>query len=106
MTQRIVLRPRASQDLDEHFYYLSQHNRQAALLFFDSTRSTLAQIVRTPGIGSLYPVKNLRLQGLRRWAVKGFKNYLIFYFAREKEIEVARILYARQDIKSIFGKEE
>ncbi|MDY6780963.1 MAG: type II toxin-antitoxin system RelE/ParE family toxin [Cyanobacteriota bacterium] len=106
MTQKIFLRPRASQDLDEHFSYLSQRNRQAALLFFDSTRLTLAQIARTPAIGSLYPVKNLRLQGLRRWAVKGFKNYLIFYFARDNEIEVVRILYARQDLDRILAKED
>lgn len=56
-----------------------------------------------PGMGSLYPVENPRLQGLRKWAVKDFKKYLIFYFERDDAIEIVRILYAALDISSILG---
>lgn len=58
-----------------------------------------------PGMGSLYPVENSRLQGLRKWPVKDFKKYLIFYFERDDAIEVVRILYATQDINSILDGE-
>lgn len=34
MTKRIIVRPRASQDLDEHFAYIAENNLEAALRFF------------------------------------------------------------------------
>jgi toxin ParE1/3/4 len=61
MIKRIVIRPKASQDLDDHFAYIAENNFEAALRFFDAARSTIAQPARMPGIGSPYPVENPRL---------------------------------------------
>ena len=36
MTRRIVIRPRASVDLDEQFAYIAGNNFDAALRFFDA----------------------------------------------------------------------
>lgn len=105
MTKRIIIRPKASQDLDDHFAYIAENNLEVALRFFDSARSTIAQLARAPGIGSLYPVENPRLQGLRKWAVKDFRKYLIFYFERDDAIEIVRILYAARNISSILDGE-
>lgn len=58
-----------------------------------------------PEVGSLYSVSNPRLQGLRKWAVKHYRKYLIFYIVWEDVIEVVRILYATQDISSILDRE-
>jgi toxin ParE1/3/4 len=38
MTRRIIIRPKASADLDEKFAYIAQSNFDAALSFFDATR--------------------------------------------------------------------
>ena len=65
MTKKIVITPKASQDLDDCFAYISQDNPEIALRFFDSTRITIAQIARMPGIGSILATNNNRLQGLR-----------------------------------------
>ena len=62
----------------------------------------LQRRARTPGMGSLYVVDNLNLQGLRRWAVKGFKKYLIFYLESQDSITIVRLLYAAQDIQRIL----
>jgi toxin ParE1/3/4 len=105
MAQQIIVRPKASQDLDDHFAYIAENNFEAALQFFDSVRSSIAQLARMPGIGSPYPVENPRLQGLRKWAVKDFRKYLIFYVEQDDAIEVLRILYATQDISSILEGE-
>ncbi|MEH2227021.1 type II toxin-antitoxin system RelE/ParE family toxin [Nostoc sp.] len=105
MTKRIVITPKASLDIDEYFAYIAQENPDTALFFFDSVRETFAQLARMPGMGSRYPLDNLRLQGLRKWAVKGFRKYLIFYFERDESIEVVRILYAGQDIERILEQE-
>lgn len=105
MTKRIIIRPKASQDLDDHFAYIAEKNVDAALQFFDAARLTIAQLARMPGLGSRYPVNNTRLQGIRKWAVKNFRRYLIFYFEKDDAVEVVRILYATQDISSILEDE-
>ncbi len=74
MTKKILIRPRASQDVDDHFAYIAENNLEAALKFFDAVRLSTAQIARMPGIGSFYPVENPRLYGLRKWAVKSFQK--------------------------------
>lgn len=102
MTKRIVITPKASADLDKHFEYLAQYNIEAALIFFDATRQTFAQIARTPGIGSPYIARNQTFQGLRRWAVKSFSAQLIFYFDRDDSIEIIRVLNAARDIETIL----
>ena len=73
-----------------------------SLRFFDSTRLTVAQIARMPGIGSVFITDNDQLQGLRKWAVKDFRKYLIFYIDREEVVEIVRILYATRDIDSML----
>jgi toxin ParE1/3/4 len=102
MAKKIIITPKASQDLDDCFAYISQDNPEIALRFFDSTRITIAQIARMPGIGSIFATNNNRLQGLRKWSVKDFRKYLIFYIDRDDVVEIVRILYATRDISSIL----
>ena len=106
MTKRILIRPKASQDLDDHFAYIAERNGEAALQFFDNVRLTLAQLARMPQMGRVYVIQNPRLQGLRKWAVRLFKRYLIFYIERDDAIEIVRILYASQDLSSILDREK
>ncbi len=102
MTKKIVITPKASQDLDDCFAYIYQDNPEIALQFFDSTRITIAQIARMPGIGSIFVTDNNRLQNLRKWSVKDFRKYLIFYINCDEVVEIVRILYATRDINSIL----
>lgn len=104
MSRRIEIRPQASQDIDKHYNFIHQGNPDAALRFFDAVRSTIAQIARMPSIGNVYATQRSPLEGIRKWAVKGFRKYLIFYFDRDETVEIVRILYASQDISSILNK--
>ncbi|WP_017747469.1 type II toxin-antitoxin system RelE/ParE family toxin [Scytonema hofmannii] len=79
MTLRIFITPKANLDIDDLFNYIAQNNPDAALRFFDATRNTIAKLAQTPGLGSIYYVNTPRLQGLRKWGVKGFEKSLIFY---------------------------
>jgi toxin ParE1/3/4 len=105
MSKRITIRPRASQDIDDHFAYLARNSSETAFQFFDAVRLTIAQIARMPGIGVAYSTQNARLIGLRKWSVKDFKRYIIFYLDLEETVEVVRILYGSRDISSILGRE-
>ncbi|MBD2665483.1 hypothetical protein B6N60_04370 [Richelia sinica FACHB-800] len=105
MTRRIIIRPKASADLDEQFAYIAQSNLDAALSFFDATRQTFSQIAKLPSIGSVYDISNPRLLGLRKWAIKGFDKHLIFYLPGDDYIEIVRLIHAARDISQILAEE-
>ncbi|MEL6441838.1 MAG: type II toxin-antitoxin system RelE/ParE family toxin [Cyanobacteria bacterium J06621_8] len=84
MSRRIFITTKASQDIDRAFAYIAQNNNEVALRFFDAARKTIAQLAITPGKGSLFEIDNPQLLGLRKWSVKDFKKYLIFYIADEE----------------------
>lgn len=102
MTLRIFLTPKASQDLDDLFNYLVQNNDHVALKFFDATRKTIAKLAQFPNIGSVYLTKNARLQGLRKFRVENFKNYLIFYQTSEDILTVVPIVNAARDLPKLL----
>jgi toxin ParE1/3/4 len=106
MTRRIIIRPRASVDIDEQFAYIAANNFDAALRFFDAARQTFSQLAQMPGLGSLYNIENPRLVGLRRWAVRGFDKHLIFYVERDEYIEIVRLLHAARDLPEVLAEEE
>ncbi len=102
MNQRIFITPKASQDIDDLFNYFAQNNHDVALSFFDAVRLTIAQIAKTPGVGSPYTVNNTRLTGLRKKAVEGFEKYLIFYLSQDDLLSVMRIIHATRDLPTIL----
>lgn len=105
MSRSIIVRERAAQDLREQVSYIAQYDPDRSFQFFDSARQTFATLAKTPGIGRLYEVDSSYLQGLRKWAVKGFEKYLIFYLYGDDVIEIVRVLHAAQDTYRILERE-
>lgn len=101
---KIVVSALARLDLQGHFDYLAEINYDKALEFFDAARQTFADLARRPSIGSPYRGRQDRFQNLRRWPVKGFKRYLIFYRPQIESIEIVRVLYGTQDIEALLGR--
>lgn len=101
---RIIISVPARLDLREHFDYLADRNYDKALTFFDAARQTFADLARMPTMGSPYPSTQERLKSLRKWHVKGFKRYLIFYRSQADSIEIVRVLYGAQDIQTLLGR--
>ena len=106
MTLRIFITPKANTDIDDSFNYIAQNNTDAALNFFDAARSTIAKLAQNPGLGNLYNVNNPRLQGLRKWGIRGFEKYLIFYLVSEELLTIVRIIHGSRDIPTILEQEE
>ena len=102
MTHRILITPLANQDIDANVNYLRVYNERAAFRLFDSIRLTLTQIAKIPKIGVSYPLQNSRLAGLRKWPIKDFSNYIIFYLEKPEKIEVVRILHGARDIRFVL----
>lgn len=102
---RIILSVSARLDLREHFEYLADSDYDKAREFFDAARQTFADLARRPGMGSPYPSPKERLKHLRKWRVKGFKRFLIFYRLQADSIEIVRVLYGAQDIQTLLDRE-
>ncbi len=45
-------------------------------------------------------------EGIRRWRVNDFENFLIFYRPIDDGIEVIRVLHGARDIESLFSQRE
>jgi toxin ParE1/3/4 len=103
MSLRLQISPLASQDFDEIYEYITHSNPDAALRFFDAARETFASIATNPGIGSSYQSQNKSLLGLRKWGVKGFKKYIIFYLTTEDAVIVVRIIHGNRDLSRFLG---
>lgn len=79
MNRRILVYEDATLDIQEHFDYLAQNNKDRAFEFFDAARKMFAALARMPGMSNLYESEEEDLVNIRKWAVQGFKKYLIFY---------------------------
>jgi toxin ParE1/3/4 len=95
----IIISPDARNDLNGYYDYIAESNQNAALALFDAARQTFADLARLPGTGSLYTIPNKPEQTIRKWHIKGFRKYLIFYRVQDEAIEIVRILHGSKDIE-------
>ncbi len=80
MSPIVQKRPAAQRDLLEHFVSLGERAGEAtALRFLQAAEETFAELAAMPGMGRAEDFDHPRLTGMRRWRVRGFENYLIFY---------------------------
>jgi toxin ParE1/3/4 len=102
MNRRILITEDANLDLQEHFNYLAQNNRDRAFDFFDATRQTFAALARMPGMGQQYESEEEDVVNIHKWTVKGFKNYLLFYRYDDETLEILRIIFATRDLTPLL----
>jgi toxin ParE1/3/4 len=107
VAQFVTQRPRARLDLLEQFVYFGEQSGVAlSERYFDAMDDTCSALSSHPLSGVLYDTAIAGLKGLRRFPVRDFENYLIFYLPVEQGIDVVRVLHAARDIISIFELEE
>ena len=102
--KRVVYRtPQTRIDLWQIARHIAQDNHRAAIRFLNAAEATFKQLAQSPELGSLGEFQAPILQGIRRWRVNRFTDYLIFYRQRSEGIEVIRVLHGARDIDAIFG---
>ena len=80
MTSRILIRPAASRDLDEHARYIARDSGiEVALRFYGAAEETFRLLRRHPLIGRRARLRNPLLIHARMLSVKGFRNFVVFY---------------------------
>jgi toxin ParE1/3/4 len=99
----IIIAPTAYVDLEDYYKFIAQSNSTSALKFFDAARQTFAQIARFPEIGAVY-IATSPSRDLRKWHIKGFRKYLIFYQVQDESVTIVRIIYAARNIDQILDR--
>lgn len=112
-TEPFQLTPAADLDLEEAAFTIGLEQPQAAEDFIGAVYEAFHNLAAMPGMGSVYPLAHPRLQGIRKWPLRGFE-YLIFYRERTTEvraapgaraIEIVRVLHGARDIPAVLQQE-
>lgn len=106
MPQQVWRTPQARADLSEIASYLAQDSLSAALRFLEAAETTFADLASSPELGTLDEFRSPRLAGVRRWRIRGFNSYLVFYRALDQGIEVIRVFHGARDIEALFKSPE
>ncbi|MFM9974183.1 MAG: type II toxin-antitoxin system RelE/ParE family toxin [Beijerinckiaceae bacterium] len=104
---RIFRHKAAEDDLLEHFVYLAEHaGLETAERFFDRAETSFADLAQRPQLGKPLKLRHPALAGLRKWRIRDFENYLIFYQTGEEGVAIARVLHAASDWWGVLGMGE
>ena len=89
MIRAVMPRLRARFDLFEQFvYFAEQAGAQLGERYIAAVEKTCLQLAKRPYSGPRYDARVSRLDGLRRFPVSGFSQYVIFYIPRTSVIDV------------------
>ncbi len=101
---RVFKRAAARRDLAEHYVYLAENaGEPIADRFFACAEASFAALSEHPEMGTALTLRRPELAELRKWRIREFENYLIFYVPRTNGVSIVRVLYATQDWWQLFG---
>jgi len=100
----IVTRPAARRDLVEHYVYLAENaGEEIADRFLANAEASFTGLTEYPEMGAPLSLRRPELAGLRKWQVKDFEKFLIFYLPSSDGVSIIRVLHAAQDWWGLLG---
>ncbi len=88
----VTKRAAARRDLVEQFVYLAENaGLNVAERFLSPAEASFADLARQPMMGAPVTLKHPDLAGMRKWRVKDFDNYLVFYQPRSGGVSIVRV---------------
>ena len=106
MNFRVIPTPEAEEDIIDFTCYFLQHSVPTAQRFLDCVDQTYKILSRMPTLGSLRFFRSPEMQDVRTWAVKNFRNYILFYRIDEKRVIILRVLHAAMNYEEMFNRED
>lgn len=101
---QVEYRPVARRDLFQIHEYLNREvSLELADRFLMALEHTIQQIAGFPSAGSLFPSRRIRALEVRRWPVKEFPRYLIYYAVSTRKVTLLRILHSARDVSRQGG---
>jgi toxin ParE1/3/4 len=86
-------------------YLEEEAGLETAELFLDQLIASFEALSLRPRMGALCGFHKSRTRRLRRWRVKNFENWLIFYQAKRNGVEIIHIMHGARDIESLLGEQ-
>jgi toxin ParE1/3/4 len=102
MPRRVIRRPAANRDLIDCFVYIGRDSEESATRFLKVAEQTFLELADMPGMGIVTSFNDFEDSNLRRWRIRGFENFLIFYRPLEDGIEIIRVLHGAREIERLF----
>jgi toxin ParE1/3/4 len=84
------------------FVYIARDSEESATRFLRAAEETFLDLAGMPGMGVPTSFGDSGAQHLRRWRIRGFENFLIFYRPIEEGVEVVRVLHGAREIEQVF----
>ena len=99
----------AESDLHEILFYFSKKEKKLVKKFDEDFKSTCKMLSNMPGMASIITddMQNTApfLKGVRKWQMKIFKQYTIFYkIENDCKILIVRIVSSKRDLPNLFLK--
>ncbi|MGA9380538.1 MAG: type II toxin-antitoxin system RelE/ParE family toxin [Phormidium sp.] len=101
---KVRKRPQVIRDLSELATYIAEGNLEAAERFLVAAEETFKLLGEMPQIGKVRECFNSNLMEIRQRAIKGFRNYLIFYRSLDNGVEILRVVHGAREIESILDE--
>lgn len=103
---KVHQRAAARSDLVGHFVYLAEHaGLDVAERFIVNAETSFQELAERPMIGIALTLGHPNLTSIRKWHVRDFDNYLVFYQLRDDGVSIVRVLHGAQDWWRLFGWE-
>ena len=105
MTAFLVQYRRAAiEDITQiHEYLNSEASLELADRFVMAVEHTVQQVSDFPYAGALVPGRSIRILSMRRWPVKAFPRYYIYYTADDQRVIIVRIIHSARDTSRQTG---
>ena len=102
---KILKKPEVWRDLQSQADFIAKDSLGAADRFIDAAEATFAFLSANPLVGSLCTFRAAETTGLRRWPVRGFENYIVYYLSITDGIDVVLVIHAARDVEAILDPE-
>jgi toxin ParE1/3/4 len=101
---KVLVRVRARRDLIESAAYLDEMGGpELAARFTNAVYETFEALALMPRMGAPCGFRRPSLSRLRRWPVKDFENWLIFYQPNRNGLEIVHVLHGSRDIETLLS---
>jgi toxin ParE1/3/4 len=101
---QVQIRARARRDILEVAEYFEDESGIAlADRFLTAVQDSFEALARTPKAGAPCGFTKPSTKRLRRWPVKDFENWLIFYLPKRNGVEIVHVLHGARDITEVLN---
>lgn len=104
MNLPVAFDPKAREDVADHAAYLGRRSIERGDVFIDAVRDSVRFLSENPHAGALFELEDEGIPAMRKWYVRGFPKYLVFYRDEGNRILIVRVLHGSSDLPSILSR--